>query len=182
MCRKLQISCGCMAHGPHARVPTHRRVRCWTRRKARYRPGGLTPWPGRDSHPQDDKRSFMESRERLAEKPPHLRGGIFRCRHLRCGIARKLAESVAQGHFLGLSKSVRSLFRWSWQPKGGVESARVPGACRKLAPGTGPRRQGYGPLQVENSNGDCCSLSHIYQRHAGFHAMYQIAKGPGAAD
>ena len=33
---------GCMAHGPRARVPTHRRVRYRSRRKARYRPGGLT--------------------------------------------------------------------------------------------------------------------------------------------
>ncbi len=37
---------GCMAHGPHVRVPTHRRARCRTRRKARYRPGRAHPWPG----------------------------------------------------------------------------------------------------------------------------------------
>ena len=33
---------GCMAHGPLVRVPTHRRIRYRFRRKARYRPGGLT--------------------------------------------------------------------------------------------------------------------------------------------
>jgi len=33
---------GCTTHGPHARVPTHRRVGYPARRKARYRPGGLT--------------------------------------------------------------------------------------------------------------------------------------------
>ena len=33
---------GCMIHGPLARVPTHRRIRYRVRRKARYRPGGLT--------------------------------------------------------------------------------------------------------------------------------------------
>ena len=33
---------GYMAHGPLVRVPTHRRIRYRVRRKARYRPGGLT--------------------------------------------------------------------------------------------------------------------------------------------
>ena len=33
---------GCLAHGPLARVPTLRRIRYRLRRKARYRPGGLT--------------------------------------------------------------------------------------------------------------------------------------------
>jgi hypothetical protein len=33
---------GCIAHGPHVRVPTHRRRRRRLRRKARYRLGGLT--------------------------------------------------------------------------------------------------------------------------------------------
>ena len=33
-------------HGPRARVPTHRRTRCRSRRKARYRPGRAHPWPG----------------------------------------------------------------------------------------------------------------------------------------
>ncbi len=33
---------GCSTHGPHARVPTHRRNRYRLQRKARYRPGGLT--------------------------------------------------------------------------------------------------------------------------------------------
>ena len=37
---------GCMAHGPHARVPTHRRTRYRERRKARYRSGRAHPWPG----------------------------------------------------------------------------------------------------------------------------------------
>ena len=31
-----------LTHGPLARVPTHRRIRYRLRRKARYRPGGLT--------------------------------------------------------------------------------------------------------------------------------------------
>jgi len=35
-----------MAHGPHARVPTHRRARYRTRRKAHDRPGRAHPWPG----------------------------------------------------------------------------------------------------------------------------------------
>ncbi len=34
---------GCMAHGPHARVPAHRRARCRARRKARDRPGRAHP-------------------------------------------------------------------------------------------------------------------------------------------
>ena len=34
---------GCMAHGPHARVPTHRRTRYRVRRKARYRSGRAHP-------------------------------------------------------------------------------------------------------------------------------------------
>ena len=33
---------GCPTHGPHPRVPTLRRIRYLLRRKARYRPGGLT--------------------------------------------------------------------------------------------------------------------------------------------
>ena len=40
--RKADSFRGCMAHGPLARVPTHRRIRYRVRRKARYRPGGLT--------------------------------------------------------------------------------------------------------------------------------------------
>jgi hypothetical protein len=34
---------GCISHGPHARVPTHRRTRYRLRRKARYRPGWADP-------------------------------------------------------------------------------------------------------------------------------------------
>ena len=41
----LPIS-GLPTHGPHARVPTHRRTRYRSRRKARYRPGRAHPWPG----------------------------------------------------------------------------------------------------------------------------------------
>ena len=41
----LPIS-GLPTHGPHARVPTHRRTRYRSRRKARYRPGWAHPWPG----------------------------------------------------------------------------------------------------------------------------------------
>ena len=37
---------GCMSHGPHARVPTHRRPRHRDRRKAHYRPGRAHPWSG----------------------------------------------------------------------------------------------------------------------------------------
>jgi hypothetical protein len=33
---------GRMPHGPHVRMPTHRRGHFWHRRKACYRPGGLT--------------------------------------------------------------------------------------------------------------------------------------------
>jgi len=33
-------------HGPHVRVPTHRRLRYRNRRKAHYRPGRAHPWPG----------------------------------------------------------------------------------------------------------------------------------------
>ena len=40
--RKSIFFRGCMAHGPLARVPTLRRIRYRLRRKARYRPGGLT--------------------------------------------------------------------------------------------------------------------------------------------
>ena len=40
--RKADSFRGCMIHGPLARVPTHRRIRYRVRRKARYRPGGLT--------------------------------------------------------------------------------------------------------------------------------------------
>ena len=41
----LPIS-GLPTHGPRARVPTHRRTRYRSRRKARYRPGRAHPWPG----------------------------------------------------------------------------------------------------------------------------------------
>lgn len=34
------------SHGPFARVPTHRRIHCCFRRKARFRLGGLHPSPG----------------------------------------------------------------------------------------------------------------------------------------
>ena len=37
---------GCSTLGPHARVPTLRRIRYRLQRKARYRPGRAHPWPG----------------------------------------------------------------------------------------------------------------------------------------
>jgi len=37
---------GRMLHGPHVRMPTHRRGHFWHRRKARYRLGRAHPWPG----------------------------------------------------------------------------------------------------------------------------------------
>lgn len=43
---KIRFFRGCSTHGPHARVPTHRRVRYRLRRKARSRPGRAHPWPG----------------------------------------------------------------------------------------------------------------------------------------
>ncbi len=35
-----------LTHGPHARVPTHRRPRYQSRRQAHYRLGRARPWPG----------------------------------------------------------------------------------------------------------------------------------------
>jgi hypothetical protein len=37
---------GRMPHGPHVRIPTHRRGHFWHRRKACYRLGRAHPWPG----------------------------------------------------------------------------------------------------------------------------------------
>ena len=47
--------------GPHARVPTHRRIRYRLRRKARYRPGRAHPWPGGFRTRWMTNKGFMES-------------------------------------------------------------------------------------------------------------------------
>ena len=46
-----------ISHGPLARLPTHRRAHCWTRRKASSRLAGST-LAGWDLHPLDDERDF----------------------------------------------------------------------------------------------------------------------------
>jgi hypothetical protein len=43
--RKAEVS-GPQSHGPHVRLPTHRRWHCGHRRKAGYRLGRAHPWPG----------------------------------------------------------------------------------------------------------------------------------------
>jgi len=50
-----------MAHGPHVRVPTHRRVRYRTTSQGSLPVRAGSPLAGRVSHPLDDKRSFMKS-------------------------------------------------------------------------------------------------------------------------
>ena len=59
--RKSDSFRGCSTHGPHARVPTHRRIRYRLRRKARYRPGRAHPWPGGFRTRWMTKQGFMKS-------------------------------------------------------------------------------------------------------------------------
>ncbi len=50
-----------MAHGPHVRVPTHRRGVTTPAARLATEPQAGSPLAGRVSHPLDDKRSFMKS-------------------------------------------------------------------------------------------------------------------------
>jgi hypothetical protein len=65
--RELTFS-GLTSHGPHLRLPTHRRRGYPLRRKAGYRPAGLA-LIGRVSHPLDD---FSEFRDFLLSDQPFL--------------------------------------------------------------------------------------------------------------
>ena len=52
---------GCMAHGPHVRAPTHRRVHYRAPSQGSLPTRAGSPLVGRVSHPLDDLRSFMKS-------------------------------------------------------------------------------------------------------------------------
>ena len=51
---------GRMPHGPHVRLPTHRRGHYWPRRKAVLPARAGSPLAGWVSHPLDDTQSFMK--------------------------------------------------------------------------------------------------------------------------
>ena len=85
----LPIS-GLPTHGPHARVPTHRRTRYRSRRKARYRPGRAHPWPGGIRTRWMTKQGFMKSSHTpfLLDQPCLVAPDKWRTAESACGDPR----------------------------------------------------------------------------------------------